>query len=134
MSDPALFAAPTAAAQTTATGGTLEVTFALLLVLGVIALLAWLARRMQRISGGVGGRDRIQMLGDRSVGPKERLVLVRIGDTDILVGVAAGNVRMLHVFPVGANTAAPPAPETQGPTMPNFKDLLMQSLGRKAGS
>jgi flagellar biogenesis protein FliO len=58
-------------------------------------------------------------------------VLVRVGDTDILVGVAAGNVRPLHVFPIGANTAAPPAPEGQSPTVPNFRDLLMKSLGKR---
>ena len=114
MSDPTLFAAPNAAAHVGTAGGTLEVTFALLLVLGVIALLAWLAKRMRRI-GGVGVHDRIQVLGDRAVGQKERLVLVRVGDTEILVGVASGNVQPLHVFPVGANTAPPPAPETTGP-------------------
>ena len=129
MSDPTLFAAPNAAAHGGAAGGTLEVTFALLLVLGVIVLLAWLTRRMRRIGGG--GHDRIQLLGDRVVGPKERLVLVRVGDTDILVGVAAGNVRPLHVFPVGANTAAPPAPEGQTPAMPDFRELLMKSLGKR---
>ncbi len=129
MSDPTLFAAPNAAAHGGAAGGTLEVTFALLLVLGVIVLLGWLTRRMRRI--GVGGHDRIQLLSDRVVGPKERLVLVRVGDTDILVGVAAGNVRPLHVFPIGANTAAPPAPDVHAPTVPNFRDLLMKSLGKR---
>ncbi len=128
MSDPTLFAAPTTAAHAGTAGGTLEVTFALLLVLGVIALLAWMARRMRRIS--VGGQDRIQVLGDRALGPKERCVLVRVGDTDILIGVAGGNVTPLHVFPAGANTNAPPAPESQGPALPNFRDLLMKSLGK----
>ena len=129
MSDPTLFAAPNAAAHGGAAGGTLEVTFALLLVLGVIVLLAWMAKRMRNIGGG--GQDRIQLLSDRAVGPKERLVLVRVGDTDILVGVAAGNVHPLHVFPAGANTAAPPAPESQTPALPNFRDLLMKSLGKR---
>ena len=56
-------------------------------------------------------------------------VLVRVGDTDILVGVAPGAVHTLHVFPAGANTAAPPAEPAKNP-LPNFKDLLMRSLGR----
>lgn len=129
MSDPTLFAAPTAAAHGGTAGGSLEVTLALLVVIGVIALLAWMARRMRRIGGS--DQDRIQVLGDRALGPKERCVLVRIGDTDILVGVASGNVRPLHVFPVGANTAAPPAPESQGPALPSFRDLLMKSLGKR---
>ena len=71
-----------------------------------------------------------KVLGERVVGPKERCVLVRVGDTDILVGVAAGSVQTLHVFAAGANTEAPPASPAEGPKLPNFKDLLMRSLGK----
>jgi flagellar biogenesis protein FliO len=46
-----------------------------------------------------------------------------------LVGVSQGSVRPLHVFPAGANTEAPPAPESATSTAPNFKDLLLKSLG-----
>jgi flagellar protein FliO/FliZ len=123
MSDPTLFAAPGAAAHGSASGGALEVILALLLVVGLIALLAWAARRMRRF--GIGGGQRIQVLSDQAVGPKERCVLVRVGDTDILIGVAAGEVRALHVFPAGANTEAPPAPPSKAGQLPNFKDLLM---------
>jgi flagellar protein FliO/FliZ len=126
MSSP-LFAAPDTAAHGSAAGGTLEVTLALLLVVGLIAFLAWGARRMRRFGGG---EQRIQVLGDRVIGPKERCVLVRVGDTDILVGVAANSVNTLHVFPPGANTEAPPALPQDGAKMPNFKDLLMRSLGK----
>ena len=128
MAQPSLFAAPEAASHGTAVGGTLDVTLALLLIVGLIVLLAWGLRRMRRF--GVGGQDRIQVLSDRAVGPKERCVLVRVGDTEILVGVATGAVRTLHVFPQGANTAAPPAPVADKPALPNFKDLLMRSLGK----
>ena len=127
MAQPSLFAAPEAASHGTAVGGTLDVTLALLLIVGLIVLLAWGLKRMRRF--GVGANDRIQVLGDRAVGPKERCVLVRVGDTDILVGVAPGAVNTLHVFPAGANTAAPPAEPAKNP-LPNFKDLLLRSLGR----
>jgi len=130
MAEPTLFAAPDAAAHTTAAGGTFEVTLALLLVVGVIAALAWFARRAR---GGLfrGRNSRIQVLATQSLGVKESAVLMRVGDTDILVGVSQGNVRPLHVFPVGANTEAPPAPEALpgAPDAPNFKDLLLKSLG-----
>ena len=127
MTEATLFAAPNAAAHGGATGGALEVTLALLLVVGLIAALAWAARRMRRFGGT---SERIQVLSDRSIGPKERCVLVRVGDTDILVGVAPGSVQTLHVFAAGANTEAPPAPPTQGAALPNFKDLLLRSLGK----
>ena len=128
MAEPTLFAAPGAAAHGSAAGGTLEVTLALLLVVGFIMLLAWGLKRMRRF--GIGVNDRIQVLGDRAVGPKERCVLIRIGDTDVLIGVAQNSVRTLHVFPVGANTEAPPAAVSDKPAMPNFKDLLLRSLGK----
>jgi flagellar protein FliO/FliZ len=131
MSDPTLFAAPNAAAHAGSTGGAFEVTLALLLVVGIIAALAWFARRAR---GGLfrGRNARIQVLATQPLGVKESAVLVRVGDTDILVGVSQGSVRPLHVFPAGANTEAPPAPEPDpnAPKAPNFRDMLMRSLGK----
>jgi flagellar protein FliO/FliZ len=130
MAQQALFAAPDAAASTGAASGAFEVTLALLLVVGVIAALAWFARRAR--GGGLFGarQARIQVLATQPLGVKESCVLVRVGDTDILVGVSQGSVRPLHVFPVGANTEAPPAPEAGSSAQaPNFKDLLLKSLG-----
>ncbi len=128
--DAPLFAAPAASAAPSAGGGTLEVTLALLLVVGVIAGLAWLFKRMRGF--GTSGQGRIQVLGDRLLGPKERCVLVRVGDTDILIGVAANSVNTLHVFPVGAKTDAPVsvAPPPGTPTARTFKELLLRSLGK----
>lgn len=132
MAQDTLFAAPDVAAHGAAAGGAWSVTLALLLVVGMIAALAWFARRAR---GGLfrGRQARIQVLATQALGVKESAVLVRVGDTDILIGVAQGSVRPLHVFPIGANTEAPPAPPaaTEGGagTAPKFKDLLMKSLG-----
>ncbi len=129
--DAPLFAAPATSAAPSTGGGMLEVTLALLLVVGVIAGLAWLFKRTRGF--GVGAQGRIQVLGDKALGPKERCVLVRIGDTDILIGVAANSVNALHVFPAGANTDAPPAPAgtpSASGLPPTFKDLLLRSLGK----
>ncbi len=130
MADPTLFAAPDAAAHGSSAGGALEVTLALLLVVGVIAALAWFVRRAR--GGGMfrGRNSRIQVLSSQSLGVKESAVLVRVGDTEILVGVAQGSVRPLHVFPPGANTEAPPQPEAPAGKAPSFKDLLLKSLGK----
>jgi flagellar protein FliO/FliZ len=123
-----LFAAPAASAAQSTGGGLAEVTLALVVIVALIAGLAWLLKRMRGF--GTGGTGRIQVLADHSLGVKERCVLVRVGDTDILVGVAQGSVNTLHVFAPGANTEAPPAPSLDGPKAPNFKDLLMRSLGK----
>jgi flagellar protein FliO/FliZ len=123
-----LFAAPTASAAQSTGGGLAEVTLALVVIVALIAGLAWLMKRMRGF--GTGGTSRIQVLADQALGVKERCVLVRVGDTDILVGIAQGSVNTLHVFAPGANTEAPVAPPSDGPKAPNFKDLLMRSLGK----
>jgi flagellar protein FliO/FliZ len=126
--DAPLFAAPAASTAHTSGGGLVEVTLALLAIVALIAGLAWLMKRTRGF--GTAGHDRIQVLADRALGPKERCVLVRVGATEILIGVASGAVSTLHVFPEGASTSAPsaPAPVTTG--TPKFKDLLMRSLGK----
>jgi len=129
--DAPLFAAPAASAAPTSGGGLAEVTLALLAIVALIAGLAWLMKRARGF--GTAGRDRIQVLGDRALGPKERCVLVRVGATEILIGVAAGSVNTLHVFPEGTTTEAlaePPAPPATTPSQPSFKALLMRSLGK----
>jgi flagellar protein FliO/FliZ len=123
-----LFAAPAASTAPTAGGGLFEVTLALLAIVALIAGLAWLLKRARGF--GVAGRDRIQVLSERALGPKERCVLVRVGATEILIGVATGSVTALHVFPEGAVTDPPPVPPSTAPNVPSFKALLMQGLGK----
>ncbi|HEU5136755.1 MAG TPA: flagellar biosynthetic protein FliO [Steroidobacteraceae bacterium] len=130
--DAPLFAAPAASAAPSSGGGLVEVTLALLAIVALIAGLAWALKRMRGF--GTAGHDRIQVLSERALGPKERCVLVRVGATEILVGVAPGSVTTLHVFPEGAIThsvaEASPAPPATPPGAPSFKDLLMKSLGK----
>jgi len=131
MADPTLFAAPAAAAHGAASGGTVEITVTLLIIVGFLAGLAWFAKRLR--GGFKAGGARIQVLGAQALGPKERAVLVRVGDTDILIGVAANSVNTLHVFPAGAITVTPDAAaaDASGANAPNFKSLLLKSLGLK---
>ncbi len=130
MADPTLFAAPDAAAHGSAAGGALEVTLALLVVVAFIAR-AGLAGAAHAAASAAASRTASRCWATQAFGVKERCVLVRVGDTDILVGVAQGSVRALHVFPAGreyrgaAGAAVAPAPK-----LPNFKDLLMRSLGK----
>jgi flagellar protein FliO/FliZ len=123
-----LFAAPAASTAHTSGGGLVEVTLALLAIVALIAGLAWMMKRMRGF--GTAGHDRIQVLSERALGPKERCVLVRVGTTEILVGVSAGSVNTLHVFAEGTSTEAPAAPPAATPGTPTFKALLLRSLGK----
>jgi flagellar protein FliO/FliZ len=121
-----VFAAPGAIASTPASGvaGLGQVTLALCIVLGAIFLCAWLARRMRNITSGRAGA--INVVAEVRLGPKERAVLLQVGSTQLLVGVAPGRINALHVL--GEPLAAPPAPAA--PESVSFKSLLRRSLGK----
>lgn len=98
-------AATSAAAVSPLTGGALlETTVGLLLVLALILGLGWVVRRYGKLP--LAGKGLVSILGGVSLGPRERAVLLQVGETRLLVGVAPGRVQTLHVLQQGA------APET----------------------
>jgi flagellar protein FliO/FliZ len=130
------FAAPVQQAAPTPAGGLLRVVVALLLVLAAVLAAAWLGRRMRAINGG-GGSANLQLLGQMSLGARERAVLVRVGDRQLLIGVAPGHVCTLHVLeqsPSPLAATSTPALDAAAANMvaerPSFKSLLLKSLGK----
>jgi flagellar protein FliO/FliZ len=130
------FAVPVQPAVPSAAGGLLRVTVALLVVLAAVLAAAWLARRMRAIGGG-GSSPSLELLAQLPLGTRERAVLVRVGDRRLLLGVAAGNIRTLHVLEPqasAANAASMPqageAGADPGAVRPSFKSLLLKSLGK----
>ena len=106
-----------------------QVTLALALVLAVIFVAAWLLRRVRGFGRPANGA--LDILADLPVGQKERAVLVRVGTTQVLLGVAPGRVTTLHVLTEPVSVTPPPGPGNPGnPERPNFKALLMKSLGK----
>jgi flagellar protein FliO/FliZ len=67
----------------------------------------------------------VQVVGGASVGPRERVVVVRYAGETLLLGVAPGQVSLLRVQP----DAGEPAVET-GPTAPSFVDRLRAARSR----
>ena len=103
-------------------GGVFEVFGSLLLVIGAIFALAWLARWLQgaRVARGTA----IQIRGGAQLGAKEKVVLLQVGETQFLVGVASSSVSLLHRFE-SAVTDDPPAPTAES----GFAERLRQALG-----
>lgn len=77
-------------------GSIAQIIFSLLLVLAVILLVAWLLKRMNVAQQGSGNLLRI--LGGVAVGQRERIVLVEVQDTWLVVGVGPGQIRTLHTL------------------------------------
>jgi flagellar biosynthesis protein FliP len=100
-------------------GGVVEVFGSLLLVIGAIFALAWLARWLQGARMAKVGS--IQIRGGAQLGAKEKVVLLQVGETQFLVGVASSSVSLLHRFE-SAVTDDPPAasaePGFAEPTLP----------------
>jgi len=78
-------------------GGMLQILFGLGLVLAAVAGTAWLLRRFS--PGQIGAGGALKVIGGVALGPKERLVLVEIGETWLVLGVAPGQVNTLHTVP-----------------------------------
>ena len=126
----ALAAEPVAQAAATAApvvssgiGGQLtQLVLGLLLVVGLIFALAWLMRRVKRVGPGKG--QVIEMIGARALGPRDRLVLVQVGEEQILLGITPGRITPLHVLktPVSVDQSQSATPE--------FAQRLMELLGK----
>ncbi|MBS0378674.1 MAG: flagellar biosynthetic protein FliO [Proteobacteria bacterium] len=126
-----MFAAPPSlpAAQTGGVSELAHVALALILVLALVLVLAAVVRRVRGLSPRPS--QLMEVLADVPVGAKERAVLVRVGGTQLLLGVAPGRVSALHVLAEGAASAAtaPAATPAAAPVAPTFQSILRRSLG-----
>jgi len=79
------------------TGGSyIDVIVGLGVVVGLIYVLAFFAKRLNGIA--YAGKVPLKILGGVSLGTRERAVLVEVGGKHLLLGVAPGRVNTLHVF------------------------------------
>ncbi len=110
----------------TGVSGLGEVTLALVVVLGAVFAFAWLVRRLRGFGSRIG--NAIDVLAEVPLGQKERAILLKVGQTQILVGVAPGRVNTLHILaePLDLSKPAGAADDSR----PSFRAILMRSLGK----
>ena len=121
--EPVAQAAAAAAPVGSGIGGQLtQLVLGLLLVVGLIFVLAWLLRRVQQV--GPGNAQVIEMIGSRALGPRDRLVLVQVGEEQILLGLTPGRITPLHVLKTPVNV------DQSKPATPEFAQRLMELLGK----
>jgi flagellar protein FliO/FliZ len=100
----ALFLVPTwAFAATDTASSMLTVLLSLVLILGGFVAVAWFARRYLP---GMGAQGAVKVVGTTAVGTRERVVVVEMDGTWLLLGVGGGNVRLLHTQPKPANVTS----------------------------
>lgn len=102
-----------------------QMTLGLVVVLALIFALAWAVRRFGRVQSLPA--DALRVLGGLSIGARERVVLVKVGNTQLLLGVAPGRVQTLHVL---AEPIEFSSPADVGTGARDFADRLQNALRR----
>ncbi|MCU6310082.1 flagellar biosynthetic protein FliO [Enterobacter cloacae subsp. cloacae] len=107
-----------------ATGSVLmTVTGALALIILLLVVLAWAARRSgfaRRLNDAQGN---MALVATQSLGPRERLVLVDVGEQRLVLGVTASQVTCLATQARPENAPQASAPAT---TFPQLLEKLRQ--------
>ncbi|MEI7843578.1 MAG: flagellar biosynthetic protein FliO [Gallionellaceae bacterium] len=91
---PAFTPPPTSAVSS---GSMIQVIFSLLLVLAAIVFVAWILKRINMPQNVPGSA--LKVISGVAVGQRERVVLVEVNDTWLVIGVAPGQVTALHTMP-----------------------------------
>lgn len=103
-------------------GNAMNVIGSLMLVLALLFAAAWLMRRSQSLIKPRTGH--IQVVSQIALGVKEKVLLLKVGDENILLGCSSGTMRPLHTW----QGDLPDAPENDSTGAPQFMTLLQQQL------
>ena len=112
----------------TPAGNTTSMLLGLLAVLGAVVAAGWLARRFVPRHPAAG--NALRVVAGAAVGQRERVVVVEVNSTWIVVGVAPGSVRALHSLP---RVDTPPQAQSPVATQPGFADWLRQFTEKRGG-
>jgi flagellar protein FliO/FliZ len=110
-------------------GGLLQTSLALVFVIGLMLGLAWLTKRFAPNKFG-GGNSNVKLVGSLSVGTRERILVVEVGDQWIVVGASPGRMNALTTMP--RQESSEPLPTAALPTA-NFADWFKQTIDKRNG-
>lgn len=111
-------------------GSMLQFGLGLAIVLGLIVAAGWF---MKRFSLGPSAAGLVKVIAGASIGQRERVVVVEVGDTWMVLGVAPGRVNALHTMPRGDVTAASQQSGTPAPAPAAFAAWLKDTMEKRRG-
>jgi flagellar protein FliO/FliZ len=103
-------------------GSLFQVFLGLIAVLLLIAGSAWIAKRMGVTRGG--SSSVLNVISSASVGTRERVVIVEVGESWLVVGVAPGSVNALMTLPKGDTSPAQPGTAGSANFAAHFQKLI----------
>lgn len=103
----------------------LQVVGSFFLVICALIAVMLILKRFNTVGGSKA--DYIRVLASTPLGQRERAVLLQVGTTQVLVGVAAGSVTALHQF------SEPVAPTDKVDESVSFKEVWNFARNRQGG-
>jgi flagellar protein FliO/FliZ len=101
-----------------------KLSVALVIVLVVFWLFARIMRQVHGYNSHANGT--LKIVGSLSMGQRERVVVLQVGDEQLVVGVTANQINTLHVL-------EKPIPAGQSKEISSFKEKLSTALKRQNG-
>jgi flagellar protein FliO/FliZ len=87
-------------------GSVAQLALSLAAIVAFILAVSWLVKRLKL--GTARGRGDMAVLDQLALGPRERIVLVRVGESQVLLGVGAGGVVALTPLTTPIALKSPP--------------------------
>lgn len=104
----------------------------LILVLALIGGISWLLKRFSLIPVGTAGA--VKVIAATAVGQRERVVVVEIANTWLVLGVAPGRVSTLHTLDkTGVNTNDEAGNGKDASSAVEFSEQLSHSIHKNHG-
>ncbi|WBS01774.1 flagellar biosynthetic protein FliO [Pseudoduganella sp. SL102] len=116
-----------------AAGSLLQTVVALAFVLAILVGLAWALKRFgpRNVTGG----STVKLVGALSVGARERILVVEVGDQWIVVGASPGRMNALATMPRQEGNAGGQADLARQQALPatNFSEWFKQTIEKRNG-
>ena len=105
-------------------GSLTQLTLSLLAIVGFILLLGWALKRLKVTSPR--GSGEIAVIDELSVSPRDRILLIRVGESQVLVGIGASGL-------VSLTPLAVPIVLKEVARTPAFAERLRDMMKRPGG-
>ncbi|WP_454765952.1 flagellar biosynthetic protein FliO [Cupriavidus campinensis] len=121
--------APIAPAAPVISGGAslAQAGLGLFAVIALILGMAWVARRVGLVRHGTGGAA-MKVVGSLMLGARQKVVMVEVGDTWLVLGVSAGEIRPLHTMPAQPDAIGPAGTAAPYAMQGGFGERLMRAM------
>ncbi len=101
----------------------LRVAVSLLFIVGLLLVLAWVARRSGWMRSAPG-RGSLKISALQRLGARASVVIIEVEDARLVLGITSQQITLLHTLPRNAD------PATEGPPSQAFAGKLGQMLSR----